>query len=107
MLLDNIALFMQIVEKGSLAAAGREVGLSSTTVSERLAALAAHFGVSLLNRTTRAMSLTDEGRMLVEDARGDSSDMTSPQKMAAIACALCAATGGLNFFCKKLRRSTA
>ncbi|MCU1740729.1 MULTISPECIES: LysR family transcriptional regulator [unclassified Pseudomonas] len=69
MLLDNIALFMQIVEKGSLAAAGREAGLSSTTVSERLAALEAHFGVSLLNRTTRAMSLTDEGRMLVEDAR--------------------------------------
>ncbi|MBV6748819.1 LysR family transcriptional regulator [Pseudomonas chlororaphis] len=69
MLLDNIALFMQIVEKGSLASAGREAGLSSTTVSERLAALEAHFGVSLLNRTTRAMSLTDEGRMLVEDAR--------------------------------------
>lgn len=69
MLLDNIALFLQIVEKGSLVAAGREMGLSSTTVSERLVALEEHFGVVLLNRTTRAISLTDEGRALVDGAK--------------------------------------
>jgi len=69
MLLDNMALFLQIVEKGSLTAAGREAGLSTTTVSERLAALEAHFGVVLLNRTTRAISLTEEGRTLVEGAK--------------------------------------
>lgn len=69
MLLNNIALFLQIVEKGSLTAAGREAGLSSTTVSERLSALEAHFGVVLLNRTTRAISLTEEGRTLVEAAK--------------------------------------
>ncbi|WP_192037107.1 LysR family transcriptional regulator [Halomonas sp. YLGW01] len=69
MLLDNIALFLTIVEKGSLTAAGREVGLSPTSVSERLAALEAHYGVVLLNRTTRAISLTEEGRTLVEGAR--------------------------------------
>ncbi len=69
MLLDNISLFLQIVEKGSLAAAGREAGLSSTTVSERLSALEAHFGVVLLNRTTRAISLTEEGRTLLEDGK--------------------------------------
>lgn len=69
MLLSNIALFLKIVEKGGLAAAGREAGLSSTTVSERLAALEAHFGVVLLNRTTRAISLTEEGRTLVDGAK--------------------------------------
>ncbi|MEM6449109.1 MAG: LysR family transcriptional regulator [Cyanobacteria bacterium P01_D01_bin.105] len=69
MLLRNIALFLQIVEKGSLAAAGREVGLSPTTVSERLAALEAHFGVVLLNRTTRVISVTEEGHTLVEGAK--------------------------------------
>ncbi|MFL9991902.1 LysR family transcriptional regulator [Paraburkholderia sediminicola] len=69
MLLNNIALFLQIVEKGSLTAAAREAGLSATTVSERLSALEAHFGVVLLNRTTRAISLTDEGRTLVEGAK--------------------------------------
>ncbi|ASJ74008.1 LysR family transcriptional regulator [Granulosicoccus antarcticus] len=69
MILNNIALFLQIVESGSLTAAGREAGLSSTTVSERLAALEAHYGVVLLNRTTRAISLTEEGRTLVEGAK--------------------------------------
>lgn len=80
MLLNNIALFVQIVEKGSLTAAGRECGLSPTTVSERLAALEAHYGVVLLNRTTRAISLTDEGRTLVEGAKsvlGEVADLDS------------------------------
>lgn len=67
--LDNITLFLMIVEKGSLTAAGREMGLSPTTVSERLAALEAHFGVVLLNRTTRSISLTEEGRTLFDGAR--------------------------------------
>ena len=69
MLLDNLALFLLIVEKGSLTAAGREAGLSPTTVSERLTTLEAHFGVVLLNRTTRAISLTEEGRALVDGAK--------------------------------------
>jgi DNA-binding transcriptional LysR family regulator len=69
MLLDNLALFLRIVEKGGLAAAGREIGLSPATVSERLAALERRYGATLLKRTTRAISLTDEGRLLVEGAR--------------------------------------
>ena len=69
MLLDNLALFLRIVEKGGLAVAGRETGLSPATVSERLAALEAHYGATLLARTTRAISLTEEGRTLVDGAR--------------------------------------
>ncbi|MEP3046540.1 MAG: LysR family transcriptional regulator [Roseibium sp.] len=86
MLIDNISLFLKIVEKGSMAAAGREAGLSPTTVSERLAALEAHYGVVLLNRTTRALSLTEEGRTLVEGAKlvlGEVEDLETRIKFGA------------------------
>jgi DNA-binding transcriptional LysR family regulator len=68
MLLENLALFLRIVRHGSMAAAGREMGLSPATVSERLAALEAQYGTRLLTRTTRSLSLTEEGRMLAEGA---------------------------------------
>jgi len=67
--LDNLGLFLRIVEKGGLAPAGRELGLSPASVSERLAALERHYGAALLHRTTRAISLTEEGRLLVQGAR--------------------------------------
>ena len=60
MLLDNLNVFLRIVEKGGLAAAGRELGLAPATVSERLTALEAHYNARLLTRTTRSISLTDE-----------------------------------------------
>jgi DNA-binding transcriptional LysR family regulator len=69
MILKNLALFLRIVEKGGLAAAGRELGLSAASVSERLVALEKYYGAALLHRTTRAISLTDEGRLLVAGAR--------------------------------------
>lgn len=69
MLLDNLRLFLTIAEKGSLVAAARETGMSTTTVSERLATLEAHYGVVLFNRTTRSISLTEEGRTLLEGAK--------------------------------------
>ena len=84
MLLENLALFLLIVEKGGLAAAGREIGLSPTSVSERLGALEKHYGATLLTRTTRSISLTDEGRMLVDGARrilADAEDIESNIKL--------------------------
>ncbi|NOD49973.1 MULTISPECIES: LysR family transcriptional regulator [unclassified Ruegeria] len=69
MFIDNLRLFLTIAEKGSLVAAARESGLSTTTVSERLAALEAYYGVVLLNRTTRSISLTEEGRTLLDGAK--------------------------------------
>ena len=69
MLLENMDLFLRIVEKGTMAAAARDLGISPARVSERLVALEAHYGARLLTRTTRSISLTEEGRSLVEGAR--------------------------------------
>lgn len=69
MFLDDLNLFLRIVEKSGMAAAGRELGISRTRVSERLAALESYYGARLLTRTTRSIHLTDEGRDLVEGAR--------------------------------------
>lgn len=69
MLAENLQLFLTIAEKGSLIGAARETGLSSTRVSERLAALEVHYGVVLFNRTTRSISLTEEGRVLEVEAK--------------------------------------
>jgi DNA-binding transcriptional LysR family regulator len=69
MLLENLQLFLVIAERGSLIGAARETGMSSTRVSERLAALEAHYGVVLFNRTTRSISLTEEGRILEKGAK--------------------------------------
>jgi DNA-binding transcriptional LysR family regulator len=69
MLLPHLALLVRIAEKGGLAAAGRDFGLSPATVSERLVTLETHYGAKLLNRTTRSISLTDEGRVLVDGGK--------------------------------------
>ena len=53
--------FMRIVEAGSLTAAADSLDTSLPTVVRTLASLERHLGVSLLKRTTRRMSLTEEG----------------------------------------------
>ncbi|MEL6183969.1 MAG: LysR substrate-binding domain-containing protein [Myxococcota bacterium] len=67
--LESLDFFIQIIERGGVAAAGRDLGLSAAASSARLAALERHYGVTLLARTTRSFSLTEEGRMLLEGAR--------------------------------------
>lgn len=53
--------FVQIVDAGSLAAAGRMLGVSTAVVSRRLSALERRLGTRLVHRTTRSLSLTDDG----------------------------------------------
>jgi DNA-binding transcriptional LysR family regulator len=60
--LRAMSIFVAIAEQGSLTAAARVLDSSLPVVVRRLAALEAHLQVRLLNRTTRRISLTDEGR---------------------------------------------
>jgi len=57
---------VRIVKAGGLAVAGREVGLSPASVSARMNALEQRYDARLLNRTTRRVSLTEEGQVLYE-----------------------------------------
>lgn len=59
--LKAMAGFVRIVERGSLTAAADELGISLPTMVRVLAALERDLGVTLLNRTTRRMHLTDAG----------------------------------------------
>jgi len=60
---SDMALFVSIIKNQGLAAAGRELGLSPASVTARLQALEDRYGVKLLNRSTRHISLTDSGAL--------------------------------------------
>ncbi|WGV97880.1 LysR family transcriptional regulator [Vibrio sp. YMD68] len=73
---SDMAMFVSIVKHQGLAAAGRELSLSPATVTARLQALEERYGVKLLNRSTRHVSLTDSGELyykacleILEDVR--------------------------------------
>lgn len=61
--------FVRIADKGSLTAAARDLGSSLPAVVRALAAYEAHLGVRLFHRTTRRVSLTEEGRQHLERSR--------------------------------------
>jgi DNA-binding transcriptional LysR family regulator len=77
--LDDMVHFAAIVREGSLAAASRKLGVPVSTLSRRLSALERRLGVRLLERTTRALRLTEAGeayyercaRIAVEAAEAD------------------------------------
>ncbi len=54
-------LFAEVVDAGSLSAAGRRLHISPAMVSKRLAHLEARLGTRLIHRTTRRLSLTEAG----------------------------------------------
>ncbi|OEE79595.1 LysR family transcriptional regulator [Vibrio genomosp. F6] len=58
---SDMAMFVSVVKHQGLAAAGRELGLSPATMTARLQGLEERYGVKLLNRSTRHISLTDSG----------------------------------------------
>ena len=60
--LNDIAVFMAVVDAGSISGAARILGLTRSAAGKAVARLEDRLGVRLLNRTTRALSLTDEGQ---------------------------------------------
>ena len=67
--LDDLALFVRIVETGTLSAAARERNVPVSQVTRALARLEATCQARLLHRTTHSLSLTDEGDEVLATAR--------------------------------------
>jgi len=67
--LDELAVFVAIVDAGSLAEAARRLRRSPPAVTRCLAALEDRLGARLIERTTRRLAPTDAGRRLAEEAR--------------------------------------
>jgi DNA-binding transcriptional LysR family regulator len=67
--LDNIAVFVRVVELGNLSAAGRDMRISPAVASNRIKDLEKHLGVRLFNRTTRQLMPTEHGTVFYAGAK--------------------------------------
>src|SRR6201991_1537616 len=68
-LLGALGSLVRVVETGSFSAVARERELSQAAVARQISQLEDHFGVRLFHRTTRKLSLTDDGQTLLGLAR--------------------------------------
>ena len=81
--MDRLAamkVFVRVVETGSFSAIARENLTTQSSVSKQVAALEAHLGAKLLNRSTRAFSLTEEGKTFFPEARRLVSDFEAAEE---------------------------
>jgi len=67
--IGDIALFLRVLDLGSISAAARTLDLSAAVASQRLKRLERELGVRLLHRTTRQLHPTPEGMQLAEEGR--------------------------------------
>ena len=66
---DELQVFVSVIECGSISAAAEQVGQIPSAVSRTLAKLEAKLDTTLINRTTRRMDLTEEGKFFFERAK--------------------------------------
>ncbi|ABM58917.1 LysR substrate-binding domain-containing protein [Verminephrobacter eiseniae] len=77
----DFGFFSTLATAGSLSAAARELGITTPAVSKHLASMESRMGVTLVNRTTRRMSLTPEGEVYLEHARRILSDIDGLEQL--------------------------
>ena len=68
-LFDGIVVFTQLINSGSFTAAAEATGHSTSYISKEINKLEARLGVRLMNRTTRSLSLTPEGKLYYEQCQ--------------------------------------
>jgi DNA-binding transcriptional LysR family regulator len=80
--LSSMAVFVSVVEKGSLAAAAEQFAISATMAGKHLQMLERYLGVRLLNRTTRRQSLTEPGKLYFERCKQLLADVQAAEDCA-------------------------
>jgi DNA-binding transcriptional LysR family regulator len=104
--LNNLYFFANVVDFGSFSAAAKALGLQTSKLSRRVAALETELGVRLINRTTRRLSLTEAGKTfhrhclaLLDEAQAAKDAMSqilaSPQGLVRISCPTGLLQGGI------------
>ncbi len=86
--LRMMQVFVAVADAGSLASAGKALGLSPPVVTRVIAALEERLGVRLLNRTTRSLSLTEAGARYLESTRQVLAALDEAERSAAGATAI-------------------
>ena len=67
--LDQLTVFLTVVESGSFAAAGRRLGRATSAVSYAIANLEQQLGIQLFERQARTPTLTEAGLTVAAEAR--------------------------------------
>src|SRR5690554_4466888 len=65
----DLSFYVAVATSESLSAAARDLGITTAAVSKRVGQMEARIGMPLLARTTRRMSMTPEGELLLEHAK--------------------------------------
>jgi DNA-binding transcriptional LysR family regulator len=81
--IDSVAAFVEVAERRSFAAAARRLARSPAAVTRAVGELETRLGVRLLNRTTRAVSLTEAGERFLAGARRVLADLEEIERAAA------------------------
>lgn len=77
---SRVGIFLEVARHESFTGAARALGLTGPAISKQIQTLEAQLGVKLLNRTTRHVSLTEEGAMYFEKARKALDDLDEAEK---------------------------
>jgi DNA-binding transcriptional LysR family regulator len=80
--IDSVAVFAEVAARGSFAAAARHLRRSPAAVTRAVAELEGRLGVRLLNRTTRAVSVTEAGQRFLTGARRVLADLAEIEQAA-------------------------
>jgi len=78
--ISRIAVFLEVVRQQSFSGAARQLGMTGPAISKQVQALEDQLGVRLLHRTTRQVTLTEEGALYSDRARKALEDLSEAEQ---------------------------